>query len=165
MAGVPAGSAGVTAPNPSEYDIPRRPTDGNGTRMSTTRTLRKGPRRGVQGQMFEESLEKVQERLREEGAEVGAVECLGSEIFVDGKITKAALKAKMTKEQRKAHRGTQKYMLLLDVVEYPQGSNEERNHRCLLCPPEARAAYKNREDSVRHIYKDHFGLSFDCEYW
>ena len=115
--------------------------------------------------MFEESLEKVQERLRKEGAEVGAVECLGSEIFVDGKITKAALKAEMTQEQREARRGKQKYMLLLDVVEYPQGSNEERNHRCLLCRPAARVEYKNREDSLRHIYKDHFGLSFDCEFW
>jgi hypothetical protein len=133
--------------------------------MSKTRTGRKGAQRGVEGQRFEENLEIVQDRLKEEGAEVGAVECLRSEIFVDGMITRPALKAEMTQEQRKVHEGKQKYMLLLDVVEYPKGSTKERNYRCLLCPSKARVEFKLREDPLRHFYKAHFGLSFDCEKW
>ena len=160
IAAAPAGggSTGVAGPNPTEFDAPP-------PRMSKTRTGRKGPRRGLPGRIFESKLDKVQERLMEEGADGGAVECLGSKIFVDGKITQAALKAEMTLDQRKGREGKQKYMLLLKVVPRPENSPTERDHCCLLCPPWARAEFKLREDSLRHFHKDHFGLSFGCKDW
>jgi hypothetical protein len=130
--------------------------------MSTTRTGRNGPKRGLPGQKFEPSLQKVQRRLKSEGADVGAVKRLGSEIFLDGKITKAALKADMTLEQRKERPGKQNYMLLVEVVPRPQGGV---NHQCLLCPAWRRVQFKNREDTLRHLHKEHFGLSFDCARW
>lgn len=168
MAVAAAGGEGVAAPHPTVFNAPPRHMGTiRSSRMSKTRTGRNGPQRGVAGQTFENNLEKVQERLREEGADVGAVKCLRSEIFVDGKITRAALKADMTPDQRKGREGKQKYMLLLDVVDviYPQSSQKERNHRCLLCPPWARAEFKLREDTLRHFCKAHFGLSFDCKKW
>jgi hypothetical protein len=132
--------------------------------MSKTRTGRNGPRRGLPGQTFEPNVEKVQRRLRSEGADAGAVACLHSEIFLDGTIAMRALKAPMSLAQRRGREagGTQKYMLLVKVV--PR-SQKEVDHQCLLCPSRARAEFKNREDSLRHLYKDHFGLSFDCEDW
>jgi hypothetical protein len=148
--GPPAGT-----PNPTKYSVPQ---------MSKTRTGRKGPRRCLPGRPFEQDLEKVQERLRSEGADVGAVERL-SEIFLHGKITKAALRTDMTLDQRRTREGKQKYMLLLEVVPRPDGSQKESDHLCLLCPPWARAEFKNREDSLRHFHKDHFGLSFACGHW
>jgi len=154
----PTCSAGVAAPKTTEFSAPPTP-------MSKTRSGRNGPKRGLPGQMFEKDIKKVQERLKGEGADVEAVERLHSEIFLNGEITKAALKADMTLDQRKAREGKQKYMLLLEVVPHPQGSHKERDHRCLLCPPWARAEFKLREDSLRHFHKDHFGLSFDCEDW
>jgi len=157
IAAVATGGAGLAAPKATEFSAPPTP-------MSKTRTGRDGPKRGLPGRMFERDVKKVQERLKGEGADVGAVECL-SEIFLKGEITKAALKADMTLDQRKMREGKQKYMLLLDVVPRAQGSHKERDHRCLLCPPWARVEFKLREDSLRHFHKDHFGLSFDCEDW
>ncbi len=127
----------------------------------TTRPGRR-PKRGLPGRTFEQDLKNVQERLRSEGADVGAVERLRSEIFLDGKITKAALRTDMTLDQRRRHEGWQKYMLLLEVVERPDSS---RVHRCVLCPPWAPVEFKNPRDSLRHLYKDHFGLAVVCSYW
>lgn len=149
-------SSPAGAPNPTEFSV---------RRMSKTRTGRNGPRRCLPGRPFERNLEKVQERLKSEGADIGAVERLRSDIFRDGKITKAALKTDMTLDQRSEREGKQKYMLLLEVVPRPDSSRKESDHRCLLCPPWARAEFKNREDSLRHFHKDHFGLSFVCSHW
>ena len=152
----PAGTA-----NPTEFSGPQR------SKMSTTRTGRTALMRCVPGRPFEQRLERVQERLTGEGADVGAVERLRSEIFTNGNITKAALRANMTLDQRTMVDGTlregkQRYMMLLEVVPRP---DSECDHQCLLCPPWARAEFKNREDSLRHFHKDHFGLSFDCGHW
>jgi hypothetical protein len=151
IAAPPGGTA-----NPTGFSVPQ---------MSKTKTGRNASKRGLPGRMFERNLEKVQERLRSEGADIGAVERLGSEIFLDGNITKTALKTDMTLDQRRTREGKQKYMLLLEVVLRPHSSHVERDHCCLLCPPWARAEFKNREDSLRHFHKDHLGLSFDCGYW
>ena len=133
--------------------------------LSRTKTGRNGPKRGLPGVVFEKDLDKVQERLKEEDADLAAVEYLRSEIFLDGEINPLALKADMTLAQRKTREGKQKYMLLLEVVPHPHGSHQERDHRCLLCPPGGRVEFKNREDTLRHFHKDHFGLSFDCGQW
>lgn len=142
-------------PNPTEFDAPQ---------MSKTRTGRNAAKRCLPGRPFEQDLQIVQERLRSEGADVEAVERLRSEIFLDGEITKAALKTEMTRDQRSTREGKQKYMLLLEVVARPHSSHKEKDHRCLLCPYWARAEFKNREDSLRHFHKDHFGLSFVCSW-
>ena len=145
----------ASTPNPTEFGA---------LHMSKTRTGRKAAKRCLPGRSFERDLQKVQERLRSEGADVGAVERLRSDIFLDGKITKAALKAEMTRDQRSTRDGKQKYMLLLDVVARSHGSHKEKDHRCLLCPSWARTEFKNREDSLRHFHKEHFGLSFICSW-
>jgi len=130
--------------------------------LSRTKTGRSGPKRGVPGRTFEPDLETVQQRLRREGADAGAVEFLRSDVFPDGTITRAALKLPMSPDQRRGRNGTQKYMLLVEIV--PR-SHREVDHRCLLCPSHARVEFKNREDTLRHLYKDHFGLSVDCDDW
>ncbi|SRR5258706_7276628 len=142
-------------PNPTEFGAPK---------MSKTKTGRNAPKRCLPGRPFEQNLKRVQERLRSEDADVGAVERL-REIFLDGRITKAALKADMTLDQRRTREGKQKYMLLLEVLTRSHGSHIEKDHRCLLCPPWARAEFKNREDSLRHFHKDHFGLPSVCSQW
>jgi len=155
----PAGTA-----NPTEFSGPQR------SKMSRTRTGRTALRRCVPGRPFEQGLKRVQKRLMREGADIGAVKRLRSEIFPDGNITTAALKADMTLDQRTTVDGTlregkQRYMMLLEVVPRLDSSQKESDHRCLLCPPWERAEFKNREDSLRHFHKDHFGLSFDCGHW
>ena len=111
---------------------------------------------------FEEDLQKVQKRLTSEGADVGAVERLRG-IFLDGKVTIAALKTDTTLDQRRRHEGRQKYMLLLKAEAHPHSSHKV--HRCMLCPPWARLEYRNPKDSLRHFRRDHFGLSSVCSHW
>ena len=148
-------ASGVTVAvlNPTEFGAPR---------MSRTITGRNGPKRGVPGRTFEPNLEHLQQRLRQEGGDAGAIDYLRSDIFPDGRITRAGLKSLMSPDQRRVHHGTQKYMLLVEIVLHPQRGVD---HRCLLCPSQARAEFKNREDPLRHLYKDHFGLSVDCDEW
>ena len=149
----PAGSAYMAALNLIELGA---------SQMSITKTGRCGRKRGEQGQKFVPSLEQVQQRLRCEGADASAIESLRSDIFLDGIITREALKVPMSWDQRRTRSGTQKYMLLVEIVPYCIG---EVDHRCLLCPSQARPGFKNREDTLRHLYKAHFGLSVDCDHW
>ena len=149
----PAGSAYMAALNLIELGA---------SQMSITRTGRCGPKRGRQGQEFGPNLEQVQQRLEYEGADAVAIESLRRDIFLDGTITRAALKVPMSWDQRRTRSGTQKYMLLVEIVPYRNG---EVDHRCLLCPSQARPGFKNREDILRHLYKAHFGLSVDCDHW
>ena len=153
VASPPAASAGAAVLNPTGFGAPQ---------MSRTRTGRNGPKRGAPGRKFEPNLEHVQQRLRREGGDAGAIDYLRSDIFPDGIITRAGLKSLMSPDQRRVHHGTQKYMLLVEIVLHPQRGVD---HRCLLCPSLARAEFKNREDPLRHLYKDHFGLSVDCDEW
>ena len=155
VASPPAASAGVAVLNPIGFRAPH-------PHMSRTRTGRSGPKRGLPGREFEPNLEHLQQRLRREGGDAGAIDYLRSDIFPDGIITRAALKSLMSPEQRREHHGTQKYMLLVEILPHPQRGVD---HRCLLCPSRARAEFKNREDPLRHLYKDHFGLSVDCDEW
>ena len=154
----------VNAMGNSTAALPAGTIESAERQMSKTRTGRIASKRCLPGQRFEQNLTKVQERLKVEGADVGAIERL-REIFIDGRITKAALKAEMTLNQRRTREGKQKYMLLLDVLTRPHGSHIEKDHCCLLCPPWARAEFKHREDSLRHFHKDHFGLPFVCSHW
>ena len=149
----PAGSAYIANSNLIELDA---------SQMSITSTGRCGPKRGTPGRKFQPNLEEVQQRLEDEGADAGAIESLRTDIFLDGTITRAALKVPMSSDQRRTRNGTQKYMLLVEIVPYRNG---EVDHRCLLCPSQARPGFKNREDTLRHLYKAHFGLSVDCDHW
>jgi len=130
--------------------------------MSITKTGRRGAKRGVPGRMFDPNLKAVQRRLRLEGGDATAINYLRSEVFLDGIITRAAFRLPMSPDQRRFRRGTQKYMLLVECVPHVRRGVD---HRCLLCPFHARVEFKNPEDTLRHLYKDHFGLSVDCEDW
>jgi len=102
-----------------------------------------------------------------EGADPDTVNTLRTMIFHKG-VTKDALKTRLTRaqllsrRQQGVHRGTMVYNLLLRVVPGPDGKD---SYCCMLCPASDRAEYKNPEDSLRHFHKDHFGMSFDCDYW
>ena len=154
VASPPADSTHVAVLNPAGLSTPH---------MSRTKTGRRGPKRGLPGRIFQPNLEHVQQRLRWERGDARAINYLRSDIFHNGIITRAGLKSLMTPDQRRVHHhGTQKYMLLVEIVPHPQRGVD---HRCLLCPSRSRAEFKNREDVLRHLYKDHFGLSVDCDQW
>ena len=111
---------------------------------------------------FEGDVSNLKGRLLAKGANREAVE-LCDVVFVNG-VTIEALEERMTREQCESLgvRDGKKFRLFLGLVGKANGRTAER-HRCCLCAPGKE--YRNHRDALRHLLKDHFGLSFECEWW
>ena len=100
--------------------------------------------------------------LLAKGANKDVVE-LCDAVFKNG-VTIEALEERLTREECEGLgiRDGKKFRLFLELV---LGANGQmtRRHRCCLCTPGKE--YKNHRDALRHLLKDHFGLSFRCERW
>ena len=134
-------------------------TVNEGSEPRTTIGASRGP---VLPTEFEGDIAKLKERLLEKGASAWAVE-LCDAIFKNG-VTIEALEERMTREQceRLAVRDGKRFRLFLEFVGKRNGQITGRQ-RCCLCPPGKE--YKYHRDALRHLLKDHFGLSFRCERW
>ena len=111
---------------------------------------------------FEGDVSNLKGRLLAKGANREAVgQC--DVVFVNG-VTIEALEERMTREQSESLgvRDGKKFRLFLELVGKANGRVAER-HRCCLCAPGKE--YRNHRDALRHLLKDHFGLSFKCEWW
>ena len=108
-----------------------------------------------------DNLTRLKTRHVENGADVEAVNLL-DEIFRDG-ISKAALQKRLTREQcRRLHlQDGKQFQRLLEKVEVTGVTKS----RCRLCSANDAALYKNHRDALRHFYKEHFGLWFECTHW
>jgi hypothetical protein len=125
----------------------------------TTISASRGP---VLPKEFEGEIAKLKAQLLENGASKWAVE-LCDAIFKNG-VTIEALEERMTREQCEKLRvcDGKKFRLFLEIVGKANGQTPGR-HRCGLCPPGK--VYKHHRDALRHLLKDHFGLSFRCPRW
>ena len=111
---------------------------------------------------FEGDVAKLKARLLAKGADAHVVE-LCDTVFENG-VTIQALEERMTREmcEEIGVIDGKRFRLFLKLVEGANGQMTER-HRCGLCSPGKE--YKNHRDALRHLLKDHFGLSFRCERW
>jgi hypothetical protein len=111
---------------------------------------------------FEGDIAKLITRLLAKGANKQVVE-LCNTVFKNG-ITIEALEERMTREQCEGLgvRDGKQFRLFLQLVVGANGQMTGR-HRCCLCSPGKE--YKNHRDALRHLLKDHFGLSFRCGRW
>jgi hypothetical protein len=138
-----------------------------GTEFSVpyTRRTKTGRRAPVGGppQTFEGNLEVLATRLIGEGADPIAVDLVRHVIFV-AEVTEGALNAPIKSRQLSLKHGgvRKKWQLLLQVTEVVPGV---KSHCCRLCPQERRPEYKNAVDGLRHLKRDHFGISVACWYW
>ena len=109
----------------------------------------------------EDNLTRLKTRLVENGADVEAVNLL-DDIFKDG-ISKEALQKRLTREQcRRLHlQDGKQFQRLLEKVEVTGGMR----NRCRLCSENDAAVYRNHRDALRHFFKEHFGLWFECTRW
>lgn len=109
----------------------------------------------------EDNKTRVKVRLLEKGANVEAVnEC--DEIFKD-RVSKEALQKRLTRDQceRLGLRDGKQFQRFLEKVEV----TGETKNRCRLCPENDAKLYNKPRDALRHFFKDHFGLWFECAYW
>jgi len=109
---------------------------------------------------FQGDVAKLKVWLLAKGANAQVVE-LCDTVFKNG-VTIEALEERMTREQCEGLgvRDGKQFRLFLELV---VGTNGTGQHRCRLCSPGK--VYKNHRDALRHLLKDHFGLSFTCERW
>jgi hypothetical protein len=109
---------------------------------------------------FEGNTAKLKARLLSKGADETVVE-LCDEVFKNG-VTIEALEERMTREQCEGL-GVRDGKQFRQFLETAGRANGRMAHRCRLCP--RGKEYKNHRDALRHLLKDHFGLSFNCEVW
>jgi len=111
---------------------------------------------------FEGDVAKLKAWLLAKGANAQVVE-LCDAVFKNG-VTIEALEERMTREQCEGLRvrDGKQFRLFLELVVGANGQMTGQ-HRCRLCSPGKE--YKNHRDALRHLLKDHFGLSFRCKRW
>ena len=103
------------------------------------------------------AISTVAKKLQETEAEPSAIEFLCHGIFPDGTITIEALKAPMTAEEAtefQVEEGTEKYRGLL--------SREREIFNCRLCPEDNKLDFKDPEEGLHHMTKDHFDMGYSC---
>jgi len=105
---------------------------------------------------FEGDIPKLKARLLAKGANKQVVERCDT-VFENG-VNIEALEARLTRDECEelGVPGGKKFRLFLKLI-------VGGRHRCRLCSPGKE--YKTHRNALRHLLKDHFGLSFRCERW
>lgn len=138
------------APRAMGHNRTRRTSTPRGVPLGLAQTTVKAP-----PVPYDADINTVAARLLNEGARPATVEVLRTQVFNNG-INETALKAKFIHmEQFTNHsRVKRKYLLLLE--------QNSKGYWCLLCPQDCPMGYKNAQDSLRHLRRDHFGLALTC---
>jgi hypothetical protein len=124
----------------------------------TTSSLRiRSPRSPPQP--YEGDIWRLYDQLMHEGADIGATMFLHY-IFAKGVTVDALMAPIQTGDV--CDGASRMWELLLETKEVVPG---KKKYCCLLCPVKSRREYRHGRDAVRHFNKDHFGISFPCEYW
>jgi len=110
---------------------------------------------------YDAAISSVSKRLREIEAEPEAIDFLTSGLFPDGTISLTSLMTEMTPEEVtkfQVARGTPKYHGLL--------RRDKEIVYCRLCPEVDQLYFRDPEEALHHIAKNHFemGYSCDCEW-
>ena len=112
---------------------------------------------------YEDNLERLQQRCREQGADGDAIGLLGK-VFAN-EVSQAALTRSLTDvevETRELGIVTGKvYSAFLEPTD--EGEGAAPRYVCRLCHSDQ--TWKHTKDTVRHLKRDHFGLSDACETW
>jgi len=132
---------------------PSADTENEGIELRIVIGTSRGPVLPVE---FEGDISKLKARLLAKGANKQVVE-LCNTVFEDG-VKIEALEARLTRDECEGLGvpAGKKFRLFLNMM-------VGGRHRCGLCSPGKE--YKNHRDALRHLLKDHFGLSFRCERW
>ena len=137
-------------------------------------SLSRSSRKRVPGVLYEPNLHKLQARCLRQGGEREAIALL-ARIFAKG-VHKDALARLRTGEEvasRTFGEGPGPvYLCLLQAIEESSAEDEGdqqcvTRYTCRLCPGpcDTKFSWKNERDVLRHLRKQHFGLSDSCRIW
>ena len=105
----------------------------------------------------EAAISTVAKKLQDDEVESSAIEFLCNGVFPDGTISLEALRAPMTVEESTEfhlEEGAEKYRGLL--------SREREVFNCRLCPEDNKLDFKDPEEALHHMTKDHFDMGYSC---
>ena len=109
---------------------------------------------------YEGNLVRLQQRCRGQGADEGAIGLLGK-IFANG-VSLEALRRLLTDAEAETNEfGIKTGMIYTALLEHPDEENDR--YTCRLCHSEQ--TWKHHKDVLRHLNRDHFGISDDCDRW
>ena len=109
---------------------------------------------------YEGNLVRLQQRCRSQGADESAIGLLGK-IFAD-EISLDALSRRLTNAEAETNEfGIRTGMLYTALLEHPDEEND--GYACGLCDIEK--TWKHHRDVLRHLRRDHFGISEGCDQW
>ena len=109
---------------------------------------------------YQGNLVRLQQRCRSQGADESAIGVLGK-IFAD-EISLEALSRRLTDAEAETKEfGIDTGMLYTALLEHPDEEND--GYACGLCDIEK--TWKHHRDVLRHLRRDHFGISDDCDRW
>ena len=107
---------------------------------------------------YDPAISSISKKLREAEAEAEALEYLTSEVFPDGAISLVSLKKEMTQEELEEFQlpaRTQKYHGLL--------RRDREIFYCRLCPEDNQLDFKDHEEALHHMTKDHLDMGYSCD--
>jgi hypothetical protein len=118
---------------------------------------RKKPRPAAE---FSADLGVVRAHCLADGGDPAAVDILTT-VFAEG-VSIQELMRRMTRKEARDYNGSssgQIYRVFLQV-------NERKRFNCRLCAVGAQGdGWKHAKDALRHLKRDHFGLSEQCNIW
>jgi hypothetical protein len=125
--------------------------------LISRRTRKKRGPRLIPDAPHDAAFSNVSRNLLDAEADPLAVEYLRDGVFPSGIITLDALRAPMSSQevtQFQVEAKTQKYRGLL--------SREREVFNCRLCPGDNKLDFKDPEEALHHITKDHFDMGYSC---
>lgn len=112
---------------------------------------------------YEDNLERLQKRCKEQGADEGAIGLLGK-VFAN-EVSHAALTRSLTDEEVETKElgivTGKVYTAFLEPTD--EGRGDAPRYICRLCHSDQ--TWKHAKDVVRHLKRDHFGFADTCKKW
>jgi hypothetical protein len=131
-------------------------------------------RKRVPGVSYEPDVYRLQERCLRQGGEHGAI-ALIPHIFAKGVCKEALVRPRTGEEVASQTFGNGPgpvYLCFLQAVEESSADEDEdqlcvTRYTCRLCPgpSDTKFSWKKERDVLRHLRKQHFGLSDSCGLW
>ena len=107
---------------------------------------------------YDPAISTVSKKLRDAEAEAEALDFLTSGIFPDGAISLVSLKTEMTQEE------VEEFQVPARTMKYHGLLRRDREiYYCRLCPEDNQLDFKDHEEALHHMTKDHLDMGYSCD--